>query len=189
MKLFTFPRISVALLFVFLSGCLQTFYPLYTDKTKMFEPALLGTWAEENDEHWTFEKGKEQSYIVRLTKDRDTVGEFTAHLVRLKNYLFLDLFPAPLFESEREKSNYAFHFIQVHTISRLWLAGDTLRLAMLDSDWFRRNLKNRKVALPYIKRDEQLLVTASTGELQKFVVRYAEDSGAFPNPGVFVKLQ
>ena len=182
-------RTIFAFLLLLASGCLQTFQPLYTDATTVFEPALLGRWSEDSTEQWSFAKGKEKSYAVRLMNDGDTVGEFSAHLVRLKSYLFLDLFPARLFESENRKSTYGFHFIPIHSISRVWLAGDTLRLSMLDHDWFVRSLKTKKASLSYVRRDEQYLVTASTPELQKFVVRYAENTEAFPNPGVFLRMR
>ena len=34
---------ALALIFL-LSGCLSTFYPLYTEKDIVFEPGLIGSW-------------------------------------------------------------------------------------------------------------------------------------------------
>src|SRR5262249_38073759 len=77
-----------------LTGCLAiSVYPFYSDKDVSFEPALTGQWTKttDNKEQWTFEKKGEKGYQLTYT-DGDKKHVMDAHLFRLKDQLFLDLF-------------------------------------------------------------------------------------------------
>jgi hypothetical protein len=85
-------------LMALLAGCVVTsVYPFYAAKDVVFEPALEGTWADAGttnaeQEHWRFERAADQAYKLTV-QDKEKRTEFDAHLFKLKDRLFLDLFP------------------------------------------------------------------------------------------------
>ena len=172
---------------LFMAGCVRSLHPLYTDNDLVFERGLLGTWAEEKNskDSWIFQKAGENAYDLIHT-EKGTSARFEAHLVRLGEFLFLDIFPEP---PDTKNEFYKFHLIQAHTFSRIWIHGDVVRLSMLDNDWLWDMISHNKVSIRHERVDHGVILTASTEELQKFVVTYANDTLAFPQPSELSRIQ
>lgn len=186
--------IIISVIFI---GCpARILFPLFTEKDLVFEPSLIGSWTLEDD-IYTFQKSDKQSYeLLHYTNQTgyDT-AVFKAELGKLGKYWFLDLFPkSRALESHLNNGVYTHHLILAHTISRIWFEGDSIRIATLDGEWLRKMINNKKLKVPHVyvkdkNAGEQLIITANTKELQKFVTKYAENNGAFPNPGVLRRLE
>ena len=119
----------------------------------------------------TFKKTGDGSFILNVTEDPVEDGIFEVHLLRLDGQLFMDIYP------EKPKSVndiYSSHIIQAHSFFKLILDGDKLSLASLNNDWLKKNLKAEKINIKHVNRDGMIILTASTKELQKFVVKYAD---------------
>ncbi len=178
-------------------SCLSCFvpslYPLFEDKDLVFEPALVGTWqGKDSADTWTFSKnGNEYQLISVQAKYKENppakgvAGEtvtFQARLGRLGKFLFLDVTPDEWPEN-REVHNDLFnmHIIQAHTIWRVWLEKDLLRIASLNDEWLEKAIENGKVTIHHaqVSSKDPLILTAITAELQEFVMKYAEDREAF----------
>lgn len=168
--------VSIALLF---AGCVQSLHPLFTDKDLVFEPALIGTWAEEGTSTlWIFLKSGEKSYELIYT-EKGTPAKFAAHLVRLGKFLFLDTFPeSPDLKNDLQSA----HLLNTHTFWKVWLDADTLRMTMLEHDWLKTMIEQKKLKIKHERLGERIVLTAPTNELQKFVTKYAESTKAFPKP-------
>ncbi|MBI4243284.1 MAG: hypothetical protein HY606_04260 [Planctomycetes bacterium] len=171
-----------------IAGCVPSLHPLFTEKDLVFEPALLGTWGEEGSkETWTFQKSVDNTYDLIITEKRTILGsevianKFNAYLVKLDKLLFLDIYPK---EPEIEGDFYKFHLIPAHTFSKVWIEDDVLHLGMLDHDWLKKMIDNKKVNISYERLGDEpspmIVLTASTKALQEFVLKYAEDAEAFP---------
>ena len=101
MKKIKYAVLAFAILFIcfFAGGCfILSVHPLYFEENLVFEPELIGTWgnSEELDpdgETRKFEKVDDKSYRFTLREDDGQIGHFEAHLVKLGDYLFLDIFP------------------------------------------------------------------------------------------------
>jgi len=169
------------------SGCLAlSVHPLYTDEDVFFESALIGTWAEDKDgDTWAFELLEEDAYRLIITEDGEA-SNFVAHLLRLEDHTFLDLFPEEL---EHGNGWYQFHFLPVHTFFRLSLEGDKLELAFLDPEWLKDRSKAGELQLYHEFRDDQIILTASTEELQKFVLAHVEEAFDKEDIGVMSRLK
>jgi hypothetical protein len=167
-----------------LYGCVQSLHPLYTNKTLTFEPKLLGTWSEEKDnDTWTFTQKDSIRYELVYT-EKGSASTFSAHLVKLGKYHFLDLYP----ESPDIKNDfYKFHLLRAHSFLRVWITDSTLQLAILDQAWLKKKITDKKLSIRHEKVDDTIILTAPTRDLQKLVVRYAEDQKAFPNPEVLYR--
>lgn len=166
-------------LVVLLAGCVPSLHPLFTEDDLVYDPALVGTWADQDGENtWTFQKFGDNVYNLIYTEE-GVPARFDAHLVQLGEFLFLDTYPG---EPNIKNDFYLIHLIPAHIFSRIEMEGDTLRYAMLDLDWLRRMISEKKVTIGHEQVDGGVLLTATTAELQEFFIKYADDDKAFPDP-------
>lgn len=170
-----------------LPGCVvQSLHPLYTEQQPAFEPALVGVWEEVNDEGasedasvWTFEGVENKAYrlTAQFGDDRTTQQ---VHLVRLGDSMFLDLFPDP---PQDCLEPYALSLVGVHLFMRVWLEGDELRLAHLNSDWLDEQIEQGAIVIKHESVDEDaLLLTAATKDLQQLLIKHADNPEMFEDP-------
>jgi hypothetical protein len=177
--------LAVLLLSLVIVGCVRSLNPLFTPKDLIFDPTLIGTWTDSNNNTWTFLKGKEKSYELIYT-EKNAPAKFKAHLVKLGKYRFLDLAPE---EPGVDNSFFAAHLIPVHTFSRIWIAEDSLQLSVFDNGWLKTMLESKKISIAHQRQGDSIILTAPTREIQKLVVAYADDPKAFPEPGVLRRKQ
>ena len=80
-----------------------------------------------------------------------------------------------------EKGNFGGHFIQAHSIWKVDHTGDKLTLTPISQEWLKAGIKDGtlKVKHEEMGREKIIVLTASTEELQKFVLKHAS------NPRVF----
>jgi hypothetical protein len=168
-----------------LAGCVPSLHPLYNEKDVVAEPGIVGTWTQENGKDtWTFQKSEEDHYKVVYTESGQS-GKFEVHLVKLGKFLFADFYPE---EPEIGNGFYRGHLLPVHTFARVRLEGDKLQLSMLDPDWLKEMIQQKKVRIPHeVLNDEDFVLTAATEELQKLVQTYAEDPKAFSNDSAWLR--
>ena len=87
---------------IILGGCIpiMSVNPFYTESDLVFEQKLVGTWTDDINEPettWQFEHINEpnnNTYILTFIDKDGEKGLFTANLFKLKDKLFLDLYPA-----------------------------------------------------------------------------------------------
>lgn len=162
-----------------LAGCIQSLYPIYTDKDLVFEPALVGTWAEKPDskETWRFSKVDDTTYELVQTEDDGKTGTFVARLASVKGTLLLDLYPK---DPELNATDYyKFHLRFVHSFILVTQVAPTLQMAPMDYDWLKGFLKTHPKAVRHEVVDDQLILTAPTRELQAFVLAHVKTKGAW----------
>ncbi|MEX1139679.1 MAG: hypothetical protein WEF53_10095 [Bacteroidota bacterium] len=160
-------RFTVLICFGLLAaGCpARSISPLFSEKDIAFDPLLVGSWSQTGDEPLIFENSGDNTYRVTL-QEKDQKTTYTAHLGKLRNAWFI--------ESFADNSGNDYHLLPAFIVHRIWLEGDSLKLAALRSDWLREMIDARKISIPHIRRDSEIILTASTEELQKFVARYAD---------------
>ena len=185
---------------ILIAGCVRSLYPLFTEKDYIFDKRLVGTWPDKSGDTWTFSKGGDKSYVLKYYQrefggglfHQGTPGDtgiFEAHLGRLGKNLFFDVYPEQMNESGRgekmfgnvKNDFYNWHFIPMHSIMKVWFEHDSLRLSLLDNGWLKKMIDNKSVKISHERLDDQIILTASTEELQQLVTKYADDDKAFPN--------
>jgi len=173
-----------------MTGCLPTsINPLYTDKDLAFDPALAGVWSDKDDskETWTFEKAGEKSYKFLYTESDGKAGQFEARLLKIGDTRFLDFFPDESGIAEMNRSDfYKIHLVRTHSFLKVSQIEPTLQMTPLDLKWLREFLGKNPQAIRHEKigdgDDAQIVLTASTAELQKFVLTHLKTEGAFGDP-------
>lgn len=160
-------------------GCVPSLHKLYTADVEVFEDGLLGAWTAGEDK-WEFEKvekGKKEDvrlfYILRITDDKGRAAKFDAHLVKLGEKLFLDVYP----EDGPEGTNdwYNLHILPVHTFMSVELKDGKLSLAVMNPEALEKLIEKKPGVIKHeVIDDDRIVLTASTAKLQKFLIEYAD---------------
>ncbi len=176
------------LLAAILGGCVPSLHPLYTDKDLTFEEKLSGSWSD-SEQIWKFEGDSEEKSYELIILDKDLKkGEFTAHLVKIDNMLFLDLFPEK--PGLQAHDFYKFHLLRVHTFVRVEQIEPTLQMQMMNPDTIKQMLKNDPNLIKHeIVEEDRIILTASTEQLQKLMKKHANDEDFFGDTTEFKRLQ
>ncbi|MBA7686118.1 hypothetical protein ES703_94557 [subsurface metagenome] len=171
-----------------LGGCIpvMSLHPLFTEETLVFEEKLLGTWVDDSNNIWEFKDPNEQEKIYKLIfiDDEGKKGSFDARLTKLENKLFLDVYPSepPWDEEDPNKVEWPFNtlfFMPVHTFIKINGIEPELKLQLTDDDELKKLLKEDPNVVKHELVEDRIILTASTKELQAFVVKYADDSRVF----------
>ena len=187
-------KILFYLLAVVLGGCIPvaSVHCLYTKETAVFEEKLLGTWVQEPNKPktiWEFTRDdKEPNNVYKLifTDEEGKKGSFVVVMVKLQDKLFLDAYPSEvpweMDDPNQMKWPYdSFFLIPAHTFIKVDAIEPQLKLRVTMDDKLDELLKEYPNAIEHILIDDRLVLTASTKELQAFVLKYAEDKRLFVN--------
>ena len=183
----------IAFVALFFSGCVVfSFYPLYTEKDLFSNTLLLGKWLDEEGSEWNFKyayKGKKvpenvdsTSYILtQKYKDEELQdsSKFSVHVIRLGANYFLDFYMEDYMNDDLLLKN--FHIIPVHTFAKLTVEENSLEIHWFDQAWLEELLKKNRIRIHHENNGDFILLTAKPAELQKFVLKYADDEQAFKN--------
>ena len=183
-----------------LGSCVPSLHPLYTDKELVFDEKLLGSWGE-SDQVWEFKKGeKEKSYDL-VTDEKGKKGEFTVYLVRIQDsakadkekesarqtLLFLDLYPK---EPKLEANDfYKYHLLPVHTFLKIEQPGTSLKIRAMNPEKLQEMLKDKPDLIKHEVVEDRIVLTASTKQLQKFMLEHANDEGLFGDPTEMERIE
>lgn len=166
------------------SGCIvASLNPLYdSDKQLVSEPAIVGTWASDDKDIFTFVEDGKNKYECTITSD-SIANNFEVHLVQLGKDRFIDLYPKEL-DKKQNAINlyYALHIVPVHSFSKIWIKDDQLYVSMLNLDWMKKQIELKKIKIPYHESDGIIVLTGPTKQIQNFVLKYASDTAAFEIP-------
>jgi len=177
-----------------LCGCVPSLHCLFTDKDLVFEEKLVGIWAEDNSEEtWEFNRYSDEAdkrYKLTYTDSDSQSGEFVAKLGKLDEMMFLDLYPGDA--DINANDFYKHHLLGVHTFMKIEQIEPTLQMRMMNTDKMKEMLEAGPNLIKHEileERDSQILLTASTKELQRFMVEHAKDEGLFDEPSDMRRLE
>ena len=176
-----------------LTGCWQkSLLPFYQATDVRFDPKLLGAWKfttddpsqRSNSKVWTFTNGVAQEYRLTIAEN-DQERLYVAHLFELGGMQWLDLFSA-----KRGIST-----VPAHNLLRVVVKAGSMELSLLDTDWVQGWLRKNPTALAHIavedpdapdnREKDELVLTAETKALQKFLVSHKNDAGFFESPKTY----
>ena len=177
-----------------LSGCISSIHPLYTSKDVAFDPLLVGEWFDKNNSNrWVFESTADSSYTMTyhengiiLDTSAITISEFEVHLVNLDGHYFLDLYPG---ENNQIKMStlLATTLLPVHLFAKLEYIDGEYLISFLNGEWLKKSIADKKIDIAYEKTNEQIVLTASTQDLQKMVLQNVDNEEAFIEPATLVR--
>jgi hypothetical protein len=170
-------RVAIAILIgTTLAGCIPlSLHPLYTEEDLVYDAGLEGLWGEDND-HWLFEKADENEYKLTVTSGENPPVVFSAHLVQLKEYTFLDLQAS---EVSGISDFSSLMLIPVHAIWQYKRDGDTFRLRTLDYDWMVERVDKKRFWIAHEEYEDWFIFTAEPKRLQRFFLNWVGDEDAY----------
>jgi hypothetical protein len=173
------------------TGCLvQSLQPHYREKDLVPAPAIAGHWQmvvrgsgkpSTNDSWRTWEiriPGPKHSFARITTHDADgRTSQLTAMFFAVAGRTYCDIAG----ESTRAENSYwQAHFAPLHTLGRVELDGDRLRVLLLEEGFIRQAARNRDAAaLPFVQREGGVIVTAEPDDWRAFLERHAAAPGLF----------
>jgi hypothetical protein len=172
----------LAFLFVgALVGCyVPSIHPLYTNEDLIFNPEFLGQWVEteKGKSQWVFAKKEEKSYALRITQEDKKVFAFTARLLKVGAYHYLDLFPDT--DDDTNDDFLLKSMLPVHSFLRIKQLTPTLEVEIMNTTWLTEfaksnpeSIKHEKMQLGEKDKEEPLIVlTAQPKELQAFLTKH-----------------
>ncbi|MCX5638782.1 MAG: hypothetical protein NTX52_13985 [Planctomycetota bacterium] len=200
------------LLAVLLGGCFPvvSLHQLFTEKDVVFDEKLLGTWVQEGSMGtirnflgkeepkeptgtiWEFTRAdtneidaNKNAYRLIFSNKEGKKGFFVAHLLKLKDKLFLDVHLSELSFKDPNRIDWPGNFlllIPAHTFIKIDSIDPNLTMRLTDNVEMKEFLKADPNAVKHEFLDEDEyspVLTASTKELQAFVLKYADDSQVF----------
>lgn len=162
-----------------MTGCIPSAVnPFYTENDLVFDPNIIGSWGEEETETTFIERADSMVYKVSL-EDESGRAAFEGHLFKINGLLFLDLFPDA--DELAMNETYKEHLIPVHSLYRVVQTEPDLVLNIFDYDWLLKEMDKQPAPLAHIKVNGRIFFTATTEELQAFVVKNINTPGAWGN--------
>jgi hypothetical protein len=174
-----------------LSGCfIKSLFPFYTKKDVVYDSSIIGTWIDSDSSKWIINKQTKWSYPSDSSYQVDIIDNdgkkctFNVHLFRLNNQLYLDFFPNGHIGSN---SFVEENIVPTHSLAKISYTTKSIKVQWFNEIWFGQLLKQNRIRIKHEKLSdndtegdsESYLLTASTKELQKFIIKYGNDSLAF----------
>lgn len=196
-------RLLFYLLASILGGCVPviSLHPLFTEEALVFEEKLLGTWADDPNSPkstWEFKRAvdsseedwelpseiREKAYILIFTNDEGKKGSFFAGLSTSFERFFLNVcpsqFPCAQQDPNEDWELNSFLFIAGHSFIIIDSIEPKLKMRWTTNDAIKELLEEYPNAVKHELVEDRVILTASTRELQAFVLKYADDSKVFP---------
>lgn len=164
-----------------ITSCVQSLNPLYTDQTLIYDNSLVGVWMDKDTgETWALSNGGKLEYKLLHTEEDGRNGEFSARLVRVEDKLFLDIVPVKT--GFPQSDFYQSHLLTTHTFVHIVRKEPTLQLAVLEERWLKDVLADNPEAIRHEKIDGKIVLTASSKEMQTFLLANLNTREAFSQP-------
>lgn len=205
-------KVSILLAFtfvlVFLSGCLQTVHPIFTVNDIVYEQKLLGTWKTEPGKDFSIavitnlaaensialpEKltaVKQKGYLVSYKKeDGELTGQHIAFLARIGKHLYFDYYPVDQKAEEIMDDFFQVHYVKMHTSYRVEIKNDgSFELSQLDGSFVKNLIDEKKIRISHeTDADGNMVITASTKELQQYLLKYGDEPSAYQSDKTIFK--
>ena len=188
----------VLIISTFMSGCVTSLHPLFTKNDLITDKNLVGTWLQQDGEDiavWKFEKYQkgmfgmfsEKSYTLTYFED-SVPAKFSVHLTKLGNHVFFDLYPI---EVDNVNPLAELCLLPVHVFFKAKITNNQVELKMFNYKWLSKLFEENRIRISHelVGPHEMITLTASTKELQKFVIKYADDANAFEDEPAILKRQ
>jgi len=205
-------KISILLgftfLLIFLSSCLTTLHPIFTEKDLAYDPKLIGTWnieregskerviitnlATENSLELpgNISDIKEKGYLISYQHEQGKNPErYIAFLARIGKYLYFDYYPADKKEDQKLDEFAGAHWVKMHTSYRVEILNDgSFELSQLDGSYVNSLIDQKKIRISYeTAADDNIVITASTSELQQYLIKYSDEPEAYDSKKTIFK--
>lgn len=175
---------------ILIAGCsVVSFYPLFEEAHFVQDDRLLGTWTDGEGSTWQISAVREEKkrYKILHTDERGNTATFIGTLGKIGDLMFLDTFWEPSKEQNEMTMSY---LIKAHVFSRLAIQEDSLVIHHLDYESIEEEQKTGRLSLKALQHPSgQLILHATTAELQAFFLQHGEKAALYDDPLVLRKAK
>ena len=188
--------VLIGIMAAMLSGCLvKSLHSFYDEGDVIYKPELTGNWLDDDSSKWVisrysfargFLKGDslDNSYLAEMYENTANPSRFNVHLFKVDGILYLDFMPI---RDKGEQEFYDIHLVPAHSLARVRFdSHDRMTISWFNEEWLNKMFEENRVKISHevILSDDygygkQYVLTASTSELKKFIVKYGNDPDAF----------
>lgn len=162
-----------------LVACIPSVYPFFEAEDVTYDPALLGQWVD-GREVWTFERAGNEDYYGLSFTDGNESGVMLATLFTLGEHRFLDVRAAEVDFADDEWELVQMSLFPGHLVFHVEAIEPVLRMSLLDYEWLEDFITANPKALEHFgSEDERIVLTGSTRELQRFLLRHVDGGEMF----------
>lgn len=181
---------------VVLQGCIvKSLHPFYASSDLVYKKELINTWVDEEGNKWTIHPvnvvksggvAEPRAYEMTCTKDGRS-ATFLAHLFELEGNLFLDF--RPLASDGSAVEIFEMHLLPSHSVAKVAkLSDDEVQIIWFNEKWLHNLFSQNRIKISHEvifeensgnDEDKTYVLTASTEELRKFLIKYGNDKSAF----------
>ena len=201
--------LGFAFLLIFLSSCLNTLHPIFTEKDLAYDPKLIGTWKIDSNENkrrvvitnlstensidlpGNISSIKQKGYLISYQDENGPTSErYIAFLARIGNHLYFDFYPAGKKEDLKMVDEFfGAHFVKMHTSYRVEIMNDrSFELSQLAEGYVTRLIDEKKIRIKHeTYADDNIVITASTSELQQYLIKYSDEPEAYESEKTIFK--
>lgn len=184
-----------------LQGCLvKSLHPFYKPGDVVFRKELINEWADQDGNRWQILPVNEDqsAYELRHYKQgsQSPHQTFIAHLFKLGDKLYLDVFPLAR-DPNDDAYMFEMHLMPTHSIARVeTLSEKEVEIRWFNEKWLNSLFEQNKIKIshevvrdPVSNNEVSYVLTASTEEMQKFIIKYGDEDKAFTDDGtIWLKL-
>lgn len=197
--------ILIGMLALMAGSCIPSLFPLHTERDLVTDDRIVGVWEAGEMGTWVIERldytptadflspdwsdtEKNNTYrlVVFETDGGDTLEtEFVMHMLVLGGQHYLNYFPV---DYELDHDFLAWHMVEANNFSKVWITEDSISLGFFDPSYLEELIEKNRIKISHIRHDNGILLTASTRELQKFVIKYGDEEDAILEPDVLKRI-
>jgi hypothetical protein len=155
-----------------MTGCASAvaIHPLYTSNELVYDLPLEGAWEGNDGEVWQIKKSGDGYDVAAVAAgDSKQISEYTVHLLRLKEYEFVDVAS----KSDPEVG------IAGHLFGKISMQRGQLYVSPIDAAWLKSMVEAGLAPQSTLGEGQLIVLTAPTGELQQFILMHAADADAW----------
>jgi hypothetical protein len=173
-----------------IGGCVRSINPVLKEDQYISNDAVLGNWIK-ND-------GKDSAVVSVGTNPREyhllyvdgdgKQADLVANLGKLGDKTIVQCTVADPTDHSASSGVYWLHLQKLYTFAWLKEIGPRLVLTTIDPDWLKKYLDAHPSELAIVKLDkDNFVISATTDELQAFLLAHQNDAEAFTENGIYVR--
>lgn len=178
--------VTILLALNFLGGCVRSFEPVLKTDQLVTDEMVVGKWTAKSGKE-TVEIGsadEAKQFKVVFTDSEGKRGEFWGRLGEVKNLKIFEYRPIDPADSVGEFNKVM--LIPTYSFLIIRQTAPDIIFTGMSLDWLKKYVAAHPDELRVVRRGDDMIITASTDELQAFLLRHAEDAGAFGEPQTYV---
>ena len=196
---FIFVLLSLCIIF---NSCLDTLYPFFTKNDVVYKSTLNGEWK------YTSKKEKGSVYFEPIPKKRleelapgireisdkgylatwkDSTGKVINNqfvfLTMIGNDLYMDHYPAEMENVKPIDQVFKDHYVKKHMCYKLSMRnGEVFEMKRLERSFLDDLIEKKQIRIHYVELsspENKRIITASTGELRQYILKYGSNPKAY----------